>query len=158
MSILSFASSSGMICFTSWRGFFMSWMQNWVWPKSPLLLGSLGESLLISIWRSWLRSTIAFITGMVAVEMAFMSWIISHFWRLAANRSRFSIIFSLSGRTRLVTAISISLDSSANPVTSDPNYLILGTCLCDDPCELALLCGEFSCDTSSFLKTSSHMA
>ena len=86
----------------------------------------------------------ALITGMVAVEMAFMSWIISHFWRLAANRSRFSIIFSLSGRIRLVTAISISLDSSANPVTRDPNYFILGTCFFDEPCELALLCGEFS--------------
>ena len=64
---------------------------------------------------------------MDAVEIALRSLIISHLSKALANRSRVSIIFSLSGRNRLVTAMSISLDSKARPVTRDPNYFILGT-------------------------------
>ena len=68
----------------------------------------------------------ALMTGIDAVEMALRSWTNSHFWRQSAKTPRLSIIFSRSGRYKLVTAMSISLDSRARPVTSDPNCLILG--------------------------------
>jgi hypothetical protein len=69
---------------------------------------------------------LALITGIEAVEIAFKSYIISHFFIFSANKSKHSIIFSLSGRYRFVTAMSMSLDSNANPVTKDPNYFIFG--------------------------------
>jgi hypothetical protein len=65
-------------------------------------------------------------TGIEAVEIAFKSYIISHFFMFSANKSRHSIIFSLSGKYRFVTAMSMSLDSKANPVTKDPNCFIFG--------------------------------
>ena len=80
-----------------------------------------------SVARNLFKSTTALMTGTDAVDIAFKSSIISHFLRCSAKRSKLTIICSLSGKLRLVTAISISLDSRARPVTKDPYYLIAGT-------------------------------
>jgi hypothetical protein len=69
---------------------------------------------------------LALITGIEAVEIAFKSYIISHFFIFSANISRHSIIFSLSGKYKFVIAMSMSLDSNAKPVTNDPNCFIFG--------------------------------